>query len=122
VSGTRAPLALLATSLALLCGCGQTHVVGSDRTLQISLTEYRLAPQSIRATAGTLTILVRNYGRLTHNLVIALRGHPEGSTKPIPPGQTAVLTITLAPGTYLMSSTILSDQALGAYGTLSVTS
>ena len=34
------------------------------------------------------------------------------------PGQSAELFATLAAGKYLMASTILSDQALGAYGTL----
>jgi hypothetical protein len=120
--GLRSPLAVVAASLALLCGCGETHVVGSDRTLQVGLTEYHLTPQNVRTTAGGLTILVHNYGRLTHDLVLSLGGHPEGSTKPIAPGQTAALVITLAPGKYLLDSTILQDQALGAYGTLTVTS
>ena len=42
------------------------------------------------------------------------------STKPIAPGQTAQLDAALPPGHYLMASSILSDQALGAYGTLIV--
>jgi Cupredoxin-like domain len=120
MSGPRAPLALLAASLVLLSGCGDQHVVGSDRALQITVSEYRIAPQSIRAPSGLLTIFVRNYGRLTHNFVIALSGHPEASTKPIAPGQTAVIAVTLSAGKYLMSSTILADQALGTYGTLTV--
>jgi hypothetical protein len=120
MSGRRAPLALLAASVALLCGCGQTHVVGADHTLTVALTEYRVAPQSIRAPAGLLTIFVHNYGRLTHNLVISLRGQPEAATQPISPGGSGVLAVTLGPGRYLVASTLLSDQALGAYGTLTV--
>jgi len=53
--------------------------------------------------------------------VISLAGRPELSTKPIGPGQSAQLYATLTPGEYLMASTILSDQALGAYGTLTIT-
>jgi len=120
MSGPRAPLALLAVSLILLCGCGQQQVVGSELALQIGVSEYRIAPQSISAPSGLLTIFVRNYGRLTHDFVVSLSGHPEASTKPIAPGQTAVLAVTLTAGKYLMSSTILADQALGAYGTLTV--
>jgi hypothetical protein len=41
-------------------------------------------------------------------------------TQPIAPGQTTELDLDLAPGTYQMASTILSDQALGAFGTLTV--
>lgn len=120
MSGPRAPIALAAASLALLCGCGHTSVVGGDRTLQIALTEYRVLPQSIRAGAGPMTIFVHNYGRLTHNLVISRGGQAQVSTRPIWPGQTAEITVTLTPGKYLMASTILSDQALGTFGTLTV--
>jgi hypothetical protein len=113
---------MAAASLALLCGCGHTRVVGSDGILQVSLYEFRITPQSARARAGTLILVAHNNGRLTHNLVISLSGHPEASTKPIPPGQTADLAVTLSPGKYLMASTIVSDQGLGAYSTLTITS
>jgi hypothetical protein len=88
---------------------------------QVALTEYHLSPQSVRAPAGTVTIFVHNYGRLSHNLVISLDGRPEASTQPIQPGETAELLATLTPGRYLMSSTVLADQALGEYGTLVIT-
>jgi hypothetical protein len=111
---------MVAATLALLCGCGHTQVVPSDGVLQISLSEYRVTPQSVQARPGPLILVVRNYGRLTHDLVISLSGHPEASTKPIAPGQSADLVVTLGAGEYLMISTILSDQDLGTYGTLTV--
>jgi hypothetical protein len=107
-------------ALGLLAGCGASTRVTADGTLQVALTEYRVRPQNVSAPAGALTIVVHNYGRLSHDLVISLNGHPEFSTKPIAPGQSAELYTTLSPGTYLMDSTILADQALGAYGTLTV--
>jgi hypothetical protein len=111
--------ALLALAVA---GCG--HVAragrGAGATLQVALNEYRLTPQDVRAGSGTLTIIVHNDGRLTHDLVINHDGAQVAATPPLAPGQTADLVATLAPGQYLMSSTILSDQALGAYGTLHV--
>jgi Cupredoxin-like domain len=112
---------VLLSLVALLAGCGATAQVGSDRTLQVALTEYHVAPQRVRAPSGPLAILVHNYGRLTHNLVISTGGQSEASTAPIPPGQTTELIATLPPGRYLLASTILSDEALGAYGTLIVT-
>lgn len=114
-------LALAVLSGALLAGCAHTTVVGADRTFQLALTEYRLVPQDVRAPAGALTIEVHNYGRLTHDLTLTRGSHPAASTRPIPPGQTARLTLSLSPGSYLMMSRILSDQALGMYGTLNVT-
>jgi hypothetical protein len=65
---------------------------------------------------------VHNYGRLTHNLVVSANGQLVDGTKPIAPGQSAELDLSLAAGTYSMASTIQSDQALGESGTLTVTS
>jgi hypothetical protein len=104
-----------------LTACGHTQQVGSDHTLSVALTEYRLNPQSARVASGTLTLVVRNFGRLTHNLVISMNGQPAASTRPLAPGESAAITVNLAAGSYEMASTILSDQALGEYGTLTVT-
>ncbi len=116
----RALIVLATAMLVLLAGCGRTQVVGADHTLRLGETEYSLNPQRARVGAGPLTVLVHNYGRLTHNLVIFLNGQSEGSTPPIPPGQSSELVVDLAKGSYTMASTIMSDQALGAYGTLRV--
>lgn len=113
---------LVAAALSLVSGCGHTQVIRGDRTLYVALNDYRVAPQSVRVSSGQATIFVHNYGRLTHNLVVSLHGQSIGSTRPIWPGQSAEMTLSLVPGTYLMASTILSDQALGEYGTLKVTS
>jgi hypothetical protein len=122
VRTSRPPLLLLAIAALVLAvgGCGQTTSVGSGRTLQVALNEYRVTPQDVRAPMGLLTIFVHNYGRLTHDLVITRDGQTEAATKPIAPGQTEELDAALGPGHYLMASSILSDQALGAYGTLIV--
>ena len=106
-------------SLAL-AGCGKSTTVRTGQSLQIGLNEYRVTPQDVRAQTGLLTIFVHNYGRLTHDLVISLNGQTEAATTPIAPGQTQELDAALSPGHYLMASSILSDQALGAYGSLTI--
>lgn len=119
----RSPLGLLAAGLATtaIAGCGSTTTVGRDGTLRIAVTEYRITPQAVQAAPGPLTIVVHNDGRLSHNLVISSSGGiVEASTPPIAPGQWAQLTATLSAGRYLMASSLLSDQALGAYGTLNI--
>jgi Cupredoxin-like domain len=113
-------LALLAVASALLVGCGHAKVVGGDRSVNMALSDYRLNPSTVHASPGVVTFFVHNYGRLTHDLVISQDGRTAGQIKPIAPGQSAQLALDLAPGTYSMTSTILSDQALGAYGTLKV--
>jgi hypothetical protein len=111
-----APLMLAAA----LAGCAPTHAVGVHRTLYVALTEYRLRPQQVSAPAGELTVFVRNYGRQTHDLSIYRGAKLVGATPPIRPGRSAVLALRLVPGTYSMTSSLFSDQALGMYGTLTV--
>ena len=65
-------------------------------------------------------MVVQNQGRLAHSLAISSHGSIVGQTPPLQPGTRADLVLTLSPGSYLMTSTLFSDQALGAYGTLTV--
>jgi hypothetical protein len=114
VIGVAACLAMIAA------GCGTTEVVGSGRQLTVALTEYRLRPQSAAISAGPVTFVVHNYGRLTHNLVVFMNGRPQDSMHPIPPGGSGDLTVYLGAGRYTLASTVQSDQALGVYGRLAV--
>jgi hypothetical protein len=113
-------LLLTGAAAATLAGCGHSTTVGPRRTVHVALTEYRVIPQSIQAKPGSLTLEVENDGRLAHTLAISRGGTILGQTPPLQPGAFALLTVSLRPGRYMMSSTLLSDQALGAYGTLSV--
>lgn len=118
----RTALSAIVAALAAVAGAGCSHTarVGPARTLQVAVSEYRLKPDSIEVTPGFLTLVVRNYGRLTHNLVVAQNGRPQGATGSIPPGHEATLIVDLARGRYTLASTILSDADLGARGTLTV--
>ena len=110
-----------ALAAACLAGCGSAVTVGADRTLRIAVGEYQLRPNAARMSPGQVTIVVQNLGRLSHDLVVAEGDHWLGATKPIWPGQSATLTLDLAAGSYSMFSALLSDQSLGAYGTITVT-
>jgi hypothetical protein len=128
VLGVRAAKLLLITSAASavlgigISGCGHAAAVGRDRTLHVALSEYRVIPQNVRVSAGLLTILVRNDGKLTHNLAVLHGDQRIDVTPPLWPGTGGQLSVVLAPGRYTLESTLFSDQALGAYGTLTVTS
>jgi hypothetical protein len=113
-------LLLTGVAIGAITGCGRTSTAGAGRSVQIALTEYRVIPQSIRSRAGELTLRVENDGRLTHTLAITRHGNILGQTGPLPPGARTILILTLNPGRYLMTSTLLSDQDLGLYGTLTV--
>jgi len=114
-------LALLAGCVMLIAGCSHTQTVGVSRVAHVGLTEYRLTPDRVRVSAGLVNFYVHNYGSLTHNLVVSENGQNVGSTEPLYPGRGTELSLDLAPGTYSMASTILSDQSLGASGTVRVT-
>jgi hypothetical protein len=114
-------LLLTAAGLAALAGCGSTVSVNSSRTIRIALAEYRVSPQSIRSRPGELTLLVENHGRLAHDLAVSSHGTILGQTPPLQPGTQTYLVLYLSRGSYLMTSTLFSDQALGTYGTLTVT-
>jgi hypothetical protein len=112
--------AALSALAATLAGCSQTVHVGSGRMLRLALSEYRVTPQSVLAEPGQLTLVVANDGRLTHNLAITRGGKVISQTPPIPPGESMDLIVYLGRGSYVMTSTLFSDRALGEYGTLNV--
>jgi hypothetical protein len=117
------PIALTVAALTLACalaGCARSRDVSHERIVHVALTEYRIRPQSMRTRAGRLTLVVHNYGRRTHDLELSLDGNSAGGTKPLPPGAHEKVVVYLVPGHYRMASTILTDQALGQYGTLDV--
>ena len=111
-------LAVLAATLG--GGCGHEASVAPGGTIRVALNEYRLVPATIRLRPGALTIVATNVGRLTHNLVVSRGSTTVGSIRPLGPGQSGQLTLRLSSGTYLVGSTLLSDEALGLYGHLVV--
>jgi hypothetical protein len=117
---TRALICAAVVSLAL-GACGHVTRVGASRTLELGLSEYRLTPGHAEAHAGALSILAHNYGRLTHNLVLSSGRQALATSKPIAPGASVWVFLELAPGSYVMASNLFDDQALGLYGTLTVT-
>lgn len=110
---------LLAAGL-LAAGCSTPVIVARTRTITVTLTEYRVAPDDIEARSGSLTLIAVNRGRLAHNLAIFDGSRQVQSTRPIHPGASATLMLKLAPGSYTMASTIQSDQTLGERGTLQI--
>ena len=126
---SRLPTAAALAAVALaLGGCGDDGVFRTDRPiLRITLDEYRIMPQSIEVKAGRMKLVVRNAGRLTHNLAIQLPDGPGGKPTPVArvatmqPGQTAEpIKVTLRPGEYRLVCTIANHDDLGQFGTLKV--
>jgi uncharacterized cupredoxin-like copper-binding protein len=128
---TTAAAALIAV-VVVLGGCGDGDTFRTDRPiLRLTVDEYRIVPQDIVVKAGRMKFVVRNTGRLTHNLVIQIPPKspddkpeqltPTSRTATMQPGQTAEpIKLTLAPGTYRLVCTIANHDDLGQFATLTV--
>ncbi len=125
------PLTTVLAAVALaLGGCGGSGTFRTDRPiLKLAVDEYRIVPQDIVVKPGRMKFVVRNTGRLTHNLVIQIPptgsdGKPElvSRTLTMQPGQTAEpIKVDLQPGEYRLVCTIANHDDLGQFGTLEVT-
>jgi hypothetical protein len=125
---TLRPLTAALLASLLLAGCGggaTTHLTG--HTLRLTLSEYRIVPQAASVPAGPLEIVAHNAGILTHNVTLQ-RGGLDSSERTtltgihtLLPGKSgAVRTSPLAPGRYLLVSTVGNQAALGMAATLIV--
>ena len=125
------PTAALAALALALTACGDDGQFKTDRPiLRLSLDQYRIVPQNIVVKQGRMKFVVRNTGRLTHNLVIQrppkeIDGKPTevagGRVKSMQPGEAAQpIKVTLKRGTYRLVCTIANHDDLGQYGKLVV--
>jgi hypothetical protein len=113
-------VAALGAAVALAsAGCGEPDAVAvAGRTLRLTLSEYRIAPQTVRVAAGRLTLIVRNAGTIVHQLQLRTADGTRTllSTKPLRPGETVRATVVLAPGTYRDACPLDRAAALGERG------
>jgi uncharacterized cupredoxin-like copper-binding protein len=94
----------------------------AERTIQITETEYRIAlPALKKLPQGEYTFVVKNAGKVEHNLVIE-GGKPSGPTRTplIQPGGTARLTVSLAQGNYTLYCSVDSHRQQGMTAVINV--
>src|SRR5437016_5275667 len=103
----------------LASGCSHT-MTERGHLVRLIVTEYRMNPASLRVPPGELTIVVRNMGRLTHNLVISRGDRAQAHTTPMPPGARPQLAVIVTSGRYVLASSLFSDGDLGFYAPLPV--
>jgi plastocyanin len=130
MTGGRLTLLLLVTAALAVAGCGDVaYTRAPDRRVEVRLDEYRVLPEHIQVTAGRITLVARNTGRLTHNLVVVQFDRPLGDeeekrygepTKTLFSGETGSTTVDLEPGKYRLICTISNHDNLGQYAELKV--
>jgi hypothetical protein len=113
----------------LLAGCGSTkEVVSTDSTVRIRVDEYRLRPQKVRVMGPRVKIVLKDSGRLTHNLKVFSTTEVDvednpillGGTNTAHPGETVTGVVRLKPGRYRLACTIANHDDLGEHGILIV--
>jgi uncharacterized cupredoxin-like copper-binding protein len=127
---SRASIAALGAVVLAVGACGggdDTPVRDKDATLQLTVDEYRIRPQALKVRPGRVHIVVRNHGKLTHN--VKVESEPTGEAEPVVvfggtptahPGETVSAKVVLSPGRYRLSCTIANHDNLGQYGVLEV--
>ena len=95
-------------------GSAEVHALkATEKDFSISLDEDHL-------TAGTYTITVVNDGNATHDLAVEEAGTMKATTDGISPGESATLTVDLAPGEHVFYCSIGNHRAMGMELTVQV--
>jgi len=132
MKGGRATAVLLMLAAALAAGCGGDvkYAHAPDHRVSVRLTEYSITPQNTEVSAGRITLVAHNVGRLTHNLAVVQFDRPKSGeqermygkpTKTLFPGETGSTTVDLKPGKYRLICTLANHDNLGQWGELKVT-
>ena len=115
-------LAAVVALSALLVGCADDAppTRPRDGRVKVTLDDFSIAPQRIRAAPGRVTFAVVNRGAVGHTLRV-MRGEREvAGLKTLQPGASGTATGRFAKGDYDLVCVLGNHDVLGMYGTLTV--
>ena len=115
-------IAAVTALAAVLAGCADdsppTRV--RDGRVKVTLDDFSITPQRIRARPGRVTFEVSNRGEVGHTLRV-LRGDKEiAGVRTLLPGASGTASGTFAKGRYDLVCILGNHRVLGMYGTLTV--
>ena len=96
-------------------GAGET---AKGVSVQAKEVEYKITLSTQKVQHGVVTFVVKNAGRIAHNLTIQQGGK---HTANIGPGKTAKLTVTLKKGDYTLYCSVPGHRQLGMVTKLTAT-
>ena len=115
--GAAAPTTAAPTSTAT----AEARPTAPDGAIKVSLTDFAITPATLTAKAGSVVFFVTNDGKTPHNLTLLDSAKKDaGHTADLSPGKTAVLTVTLAAGSYHIDCSLPGHESLGMSGTVTV--
>jgi len=113
-------LALGAVVVVLRDGTTPVSARARDGRVTIRIDDFRYTPQVVRASAGVLTIELRNEGRLGHSFHVRKNGRLWIEEPRLDPGERRVIRRRLERGDYRAFDPLSNYEELGLYGTLTV--
>ncbi len=135
--GQRLAAVAVLTALAAGTGAVQGSAGSASTTVKVIVKEFRLKPSTKLVAPGKVTFVVRNAGRVDHELVVLRTNRPAkklgltsfgdvyevgrvGRTKPIDAGRTSTLTVTLQTGHYALICNLPGHYKAGQFADLAV--
>ena len=115
-------LALAAAAALPAAGCADDGAPARvrDGRVTVTLDDFSITPQRIRAKPGRITFRAVNRGAIGHTLRV-MRGDREVvAIKTLLPGASATGTGTFERGSYDLLCILGNHEELGMYGTLTV--
>ena len=94
-------------------------VVAAGKPVAVTENEFHVILASKTLPAGTYTFVVKNAGKIQHDLAVQ-GGAVNDKTPLINPGSTAKLTVKLPAGTYTLYCTVPGHKAAGMVAKLTV--
>jgi plastocyanin len=107
---------------AVLGGCGGAERAASarDGRIAITLDDYFISPQEVRADAARITFAVTNRGRVGHNFRVRDDDGERAAVTTLLPGDSGTEAAALERGHYTMVCTVANHEELGMSGRLVV--
>jgi len=112
---------------------GQGRGAATSRTINVQLGEMYARPNASSITAGKVTFVARNDGKLVHELMVERMpmrmdgpGRPNekaalGMIQDMQPGASGKMTLNLKPGTYQLFCNVPGHYAAGQHAVFTVT-
>jgi uncharacterized cupredoxin-like copper-binding protein len=98
---------------------GTTTQAATATKVDVSETEFKITPAQTPKAAGSYEFVVKNDGKVPHDLVVSGNG-VNAKTPLLDPGGSKTLTVDLKPGTYDVYCSVPGHKQAGMQGTLTV--
>ena len=115
-----AALAVAAALPAAGCADDAAPARVRDGRVTVTLDDFSIAPQRIRAKPGRISFRAVNRGAIGHTLRVMRSGREVAAVKTLLPGASGTGSGTFERGDYKLLCILGNHEELGMYGTLTV--